>query len=120
MMFAHVRYVEDNIKAIVPATLIRHFNPKTVVDYDKGRHYEAYWRTATGDQEGYYAAFILQLAGKTFVNKCSRERARGFVTATGNERSCRSNYGLSDSQLHGLCCGRLLQEGSVSQERIML
>ncbi|KAG0421235.1 hypothetical protein HPB47_002868 [Ixodes persulcatus] len=91
-MFAHVRYVEDNIKAIVPATLIRHFNPKSVVDYDKGRQYEAYWRTATGDQEGYYAAFILQLAAASVAPRRERWPTDPHVAGSNPGREMLEKY----------------------------
>ncbi|KAM7291905.1 uncharacterized protein ISCGN_025203 [Ixodes scapularis] len=60
-MFAHVRYVEDNLKAVVSVTLIRNFSPKSVSDYDKAHLYETYWRSPQGTEEGYYSALILQM-----------------------------------------------------------
>ncbi|CAN8023539.1 unnamed protein product [Ixodes persulcatus] len=60
-MFAHVRYVEDNLKAVVSVTLIRNFSPNSVSDYDKAHLYETYWRSPQGTEEGYYSALILQL-----------------------------------------------------------
>lgn len=67
-MFAHVRYVEDNLKAVVSVTLIRNFSPKSVSDYDKAHLYETYWRSPQGTEEGYYSALILQMEGKTLFN----------------------------------------------------
>ncbi|CAN7976219.1 unnamed protein product [Ixodes persulcatus] len=72
-MFAHVRYVEDNLKAVVFVTLIRNFSPKRVSDYDKAHLYETYWRSPEGTEERYYSALILQVEVKTLLNVKSKE-----------------------------------------------
>lgn len=63
-MFAYVRYEQDGQRAIVPASLIKEFSPKTPGDFDKLFRVQAYWRGEDGEDEGYYPAFVNEMAGK--------------------------------------------------------
>lgn len=65
-MFAHMHYMEDNVKAIVPVTLMRNLNPESICDYNNAQLYVVYWRSSQGGGEGHYKALILQLVGKAF------------------------------------------------------
>lgn len=63
-MFGLVHYRQDNVKAIMPMTLIRNLNPQSICDYSNVQHYVAYWRSSQGGGEGHYKALIRQLGGK--------------------------------------------------------
>lgn len=63
-MFAHVRYEQDNERAIIPVSLIKDFNPKNAADFDRVLRVKAYWTGFKGEDEGYYPAFVNDMAGK--------------------------------------------------------
>ncbi|XP_064468451.1 uncharacterized protein LOC135379127 [Ornithodoros turicata] len=60
-MYAYVRYIEDEVKAILPVSLIRSFNPKSCEDYDRSTVRKAFWRSKNGDVMNYYDAKVLLL-----------------------------------------------------------
>lgn len=70
-MFAYIRYVEDNVKAVLPVSLIKNYRPKTVSDRDKTPRL-AYWRSADGATENYFPAEVLLLSGKSPKNRMNR------------------------------------------------
>ncbi|XP_064467857.1 uncharacterized protein LOC135378695 isoform X4 [Ornithodoros turicata] len=64
VMHAYVCYVQDDVRAIVPVSLIRNSRPPSETDYDSS-HRMVYWCSTKGDgsDEEYYQAEILDLAG---------------------------------------------------------
>lgn len=63
-MFAYVRYVDDNIRQIVPLDHIKGFCPKDVKDFETKKKYNILWKKSAEDQGQYYKAQILKLAGR--------------------------------------------------------
>ncbi|XP_040078117.1 BEN domain-containing protein 5-like [Ixodes scapularis] len=61
-MFAYVRYAQDGQRAILPVSLMKEFSPETPGDFDKLSRVQAYWRGEDGEDEGYYPAFVNEMA----------------------------------------------------------
>ncbi|XP_064465282.1 BEN domain-containing protein 5-like isoform X2 [Ornithodoros turicata] len=63
MFYALVEYAVDDVKAILPVSLVKNFNPNSCDDFDASEKL-AYWRSSDGMFEKYYKAKIL-LLGET-------------------------------------------------------
>ncbi|XP_048010657.1 BEN domain-containing protein 5-like isoform X4 [Megalobrama amblycephala] len=61
-MFAYVRYIDDNIRQIVPLDYIKDFCPQDVNDFEIKKKYHILWKKSPEDQGQYYKAQILKLA----------------------------------------------------------
>lgn len=59
-MFALVRYLQDNCRAIVPSSHIKNFDPDDISDFNKTTKYWVLW----GDDGAYYQGQVLLLSGK--------------------------------------------------------
>ncbi|CAM4672418.1 unnamed protein product [Leuciscus chuanchicus] len=71
-MFAYVRYIDDNIRQIVPLDNIKGFCPKDVKDFETKKKYSILWKKSPEDQGQYYKAQILKLAESEEELKCER------------------------------------------------
>lgn len=63
MYYIYIHYPSDNEKAIMPVRLIKNYAPKSDNDLPS-ELFQAYWRSETGEKEGYYEAKVLWLANK--------------------------------------------------------
>ncbi|XP_052003533.1 BEN domain-containing protein 5-like [Xyrauchen texanus] len=61
-MFAYVRYIDDNIRQIVPLDYVKGFCPKDLKDFETKKKYNILWKKSPEDQGQYYKAQILKLA----------------------------------------------------------
>lgn len=69
-MFAYVRYIDDNIRQIVPLDYIKGFSPQDVNDFEIRKKYDVLWKKSPEDQGQYYKAQILKLAGRLLKLHC--------------------------------------------------
>lgn len=69
-MFAYVRYIDDNIRQIVPLDYIKGFCPQDVNDFEIKKKYHILWKKSPEDQGQYYKAQILKLAGRLLKLHC--------------------------------------------------
>lgn len=81
-MFAFVRYIEDDVRAVVPASFIRDFSPETTKDFDRKKIYQIYWTESQHklpedkhklkqhlvSSNNYYKGQILLLSGKDVLS----------------------------------------------------
>lgn len=63
-MFAYVRFIDDNIRQILPLDHIKDFCPQDVKDFEIKKKYHILWKKSPEDQGQYYKAQILKLAGR--------------------------------------------------------
>lgn len=63
MYYVYVRFPSDNEKAIMPVSLVKHYDPKSDTDIPT-ELVQAYWRSEIGNEEGYYEARIVLLASE--------------------------------------------------------
>ncbi|KAL1457365.1 hypothetical protein MTO96_043490 [Rhipicephalus appendiculatus] len=61
-MYACVRYVQDDERAVLPVKLIKGFKAKCIGDLQKHREYSAYWVDEDGECENFYPATVTALA----------------------------------------------------------
>ncbi|XP_064465418.1 BEN domain-containing protein 5-like [Ornithodoros turicata] len=59
-MYAYVRYVEDDVKGIMPVSLIKSFNPQSCDVFDRNIK-KAFWQSQSGAVKGFYDAKVLLL-----------------------------------------------------------
>ncbi|XP_064463659.1 BEN domain-containing protein 5-like [Ornithodoros turicata] len=58
-MYAYVRYIENDVPAILPVSLIRNFHPKSCDDYDTTSVKKAFWESKSGQDKNYNARVLL-------------------------------------------------------------
>lgn len=62
-MYALIQYKYDNIRAVMPTSLVENFAPKSIEDIPT-ESVQAYWRASDGEDEGHYESNVL-LLGET-------------------------------------------------------
>lgn len=62
-MYALIQYKYDNIRAVMPTSLVENFAPKSTEDIPT-ESVQAYWRASDGEDEGHYEGNVLLLGGK--------------------------------------------------------
>ncbi|XP_077542050.1 uncharacterized protein LOC144154830 [Haemaphysalis longicornis] len=84
-MYACVQYQQDQQRAVLPVTLIKDFNPKSVQDFRRQTVVQAYWISETGDCENFYPANVTALSdslqGITKQLKSSRSAVPRIIMA---------------------------------------